>query len=100
MGGVTLWCCVVFRNPKPSALFGFGGNGGGLSSTELELPVFDRVPGRESVIYSRCSYFCLIYLSIAPSTSSTSMGICGFWFRGLYALLDSMLPIRFMFWVR
>ena len=84
MGGVTLGGCVAaFRNPNPSTLFGFGGSGGGLSSTELELPVFDRVPGRESVMYSRCSYFCRMYLSMAPSTSSMSMGICGFMLRGL-----------------
>lgn len=97
-GGVTfLGGMEGFRSPNPSPLVGFGGKGGGLSSTELELPVFDRVPGLESVMNSRCSYFCLMYLSIAPSTSSISMGICGFTLRGLYVLLDSVFPMRFMF---
>lgn len=39
---------AAFRNPKPKRPVGFGGSGGGLSS-ELVLPVFCRVPGRESV---------------------------------------------------
>lgn len=99
MGGVMLLCCAEpFRSPNPSPLVGFGGSGGGLSSTELELPVLDRVPGLESVMNSLCSYFCLTYRSIAPSTSSISMGICGLTLRGLYDLLDSVLPMRFIFY--
>jgi len=34
-----------FCRPNPNLLVGFGGRGGGLSSTELVLPVFCRVPG-------------------------------------------------------
>lgn len=86
---------AAFRSPKPKRPVGFGGNGGGLSS-ELVLPVFCRVPGRESVKYIRCSYFCRMYLSMALSTSSISMGIWGLTLRGLYVLLDSRLPMRFM----
>lgn len=37
-----------FCRPNPNLLVGFGGRGGGLSSTELVLPVFCRVPGWES----------------------------------------------------
>lgn len=44
----------------------------------------------------RCSYFCRMYLSMALSTSSMSMGICGLTLRGLYVLFDSRLPMRFM----
>jgi hypothetical protein len=40
---------AAFRNVNPKRPVGFGGNGGGLSS-ELVLPVFCRVPGRESVM--------------------------------------------------
>ena len=43
-----------------------------------------------------CSYFCLMNLSMALSTSSISIGIWGFVFRGLYVLFDSVLPTRFM----
>jgi hypothetical protein len=95
-GGVMLREVAAFRSPKPKRPVGLGGNGGGLSS-ELVLPVFCRVPGRESCMYTLCSYFCRMYLSIALSTSSTSMGICGFALRGLYVLFDSALPMRFMF---
>lgn len=52
IGGVCCWFrgnVDDFCRPKPNRLVGFGGNGGGLSSTELVLPVFCRVPGRESV---------------------------------------------------
>lgn len=83
-GGVTFLGNVeAFCNPNPKRFVGFGGRGGGLSSTELELPVFDRVPGRESFMKVRCSYFCRMNLSIALSTSSMSIGICGFMLRGL-----------------
>lgn len=96
-GGVRfLGDAAAFRSPNPKRPVGFGGNGGGLSS-ELVLPVFCRVPGRISCMYTRCSYFCRMYLSMAPSTSSTSMGICGLTFRGLYVRFDSRLPMRFMF---
>jgi hypothetical protein len=88
---------ATLRNPNPKRPLGLGGNGGGLSS-ELVLPVFCRVPGRESLRYILCSYFALMYRSMAPSTSSISMGICGLMLRGLYVLLDSTLPIRFMFY--
>lgn len=82
-GGVRFFGEVAaLRSPKPKRPVGFGGNGGGLSS-ELVLPVFWRVPNRGSVIYIRCSYFCRMYRSMAPSTSSTSTGIWGFTFRGL-----------------
>lgn len=98
-GGVTFLGNVEdFCIPKPNRFVGFGGSGGGLSSTELELPVFDLVPGRESFMNTRCSYFCRMYLSIALSTSSTSIGICALTLRGLYVLLDSALPMRFMFY--
>lgn len=96
-GGVRFRCDAdAFRNVKPKRPVGFGGSGGGLSS-ELVLPVFCRVLGRESVMYILCSYFCRMYLSMALSTSSISMGICGFTLRGLYVLFDSRLPMRFMF---
>jgi hypothetical protein len=87
---------VGLRNPNPNRLVGFGGNGGGRSS-ELVLPVFCRVPGRESFKYIRCSYFARMYLSMALSTSSISIGIDGLMLRGLYVLFDSRLPMRFMF---
>ena len=87
---------AAFRNPNPKRPEGLGGNGGGRSS-ELVLPVLCRVPGRESAMYIRCSYFCRMYLSIALSTSSISMGIWGLTLRGLYVLFDSALPMRFMF---
>lgn len=96
-GGVRLRGEVAaFRSPNPKRPVGFGGSGGGLSS-ELVLPVFCRVLGRVSCMYIRCSYFCRMYRSMALSTSSTSMGICGFTLRGLYVLLDSEFPMRFMF---
>ena len=96
MGGVMLRGEVAaLRSPNPKRPLGFGGNGGGRSS-ELVLPVFCRVPGRESLRYILCSYFALMYRSIALSTSSISMGICGLTLRGLYVLLDSTLPMRFM----
>ena len=98
MGGVMLRGEVAaLRSPNPKRPLGFGGNGGGRSS-ELVLPVFCRVPGRESLRYILCSYFALMYRSIALSTSSISMGICGLTLRGLYVLLDSTLPMRFMFY--
>lgn len=87
---------AALRNPNPKRPVGFGGNGGGRSS-ELVLPVFCRVPGRVSFMYILCSYFCRMYLSMALSTSSISMGIWGFVLRGLYVLFDSEFPIRFMF---
>lgn len=83
-GGVALRGKVEdFWRPNPNRFVGFGGSGGGLSSWELVLPVFCRVPGRESVRKARSWYFCLMYLSMALSTSSMSIGICGFTFRGL-----------------
>lgn len=84
------------RRPKPNLFPGFGGRGGGRSSTELVLPVFCRVPGRESTVNALCSYFCRIYRSIAPSTSSISIGICALTFLALKWRFDSVLPIRFM----
>ena len=87
---------AALRSPNPKRPVGFGGSGGGRSS-ELVLPVFCRVPGRESFRYILCSYFARIYLSMALSTSSMSMGICGLTLRGLYVLFDSTFPIRFMF---
>ena len=87
---------AALRSPNPKRPVGFGGSGGGRSS-ELVLPVFCRVPGRESFRYILCSYFARMYLSMALSTSSISMGICGFTLRGLYVLFDSTFPIRFMF---
>ena len=96
-GGVRFRGAVAaFRNPNPKRPVGFGGNGGGLSS-ELVLPVFCCVPSRKSCMYMRCSYFCRMYRSIALSTSSISIGICGLTLRGLYVLFDSRLPMRFMF---
>jgi hypothetical protein len=96
-GGVRLRGEVAaFRKPKPKRPVGFGGSGGGRSS-ELVLPVFCRVPSRVSLMYTLCSYFCRMYLSIALSTSSMSIGICAFALRGLYVLFDSELPMRFMF---
>jgi hypothetical protein len=96
-GGVMLRGEVAaLRSPNPKRPVGFGGNGGGRSS-ELVLPVFCRVPGRDSCMYTRCSYFCRMYLSMALSTSSMSMGICGLALRGLYVLFDSAFPMRFMF---
>lgn len=89
----------VFLNPNPKRPVGFGGSGGGLSS-ELVLPVLFRVPGCTAPMNTRCSYFCRMYRSIAPSTSSTSMGMWAFAPRGLYVLFDSALPMRFMFWCR
>ena len=86
----------AFRNPNPKRPVGFGGNGGGRSS-ELVLPVFCRVPGREASKYILCSYLARMYLSMALSTSSMSMGMEGLTLRGLYVLLDSTFPIRFMF---
>ena len=98
MGGVMLRGEVAaLRSPNPKRPLGLGGSGGGRSS-ELVLPVFCRVPGRESFKYILCSYLARMYLSIAPSTSSISMGICGLTLRGLYVLLDSTLPMRFMFY--
>jgi hypothetical protein len=48
-GGVTLRGNVDdFCIPNVKRFVGFGGRGGGLSSTELELPVFCLVPGREA----------------------------------------------------
>lgn len=87
----------VERRPIPAFLVGLGGGGGGRSSAELVLPVFCLVPTPEPAMYILCSYFCLIYLSIAPSISSTSIGMEGFTFLGLYCRLDSTLPVRFMF---
>lgn len=87
---------AALRNPSPKRPVGLGGNGGGRSS-ELVLPVFCRVPGRESFMYTLCSYFALMYLSMALSTSSMSMGICGLTLRGLYVLFDSIFPMRFIF---
>jgi hypothetical protein len=86
------------RNPNPNFFVGLGGSGGGRSSTELVLPVFCLVPGLESVLKTRCSYFCRMYRSIAPSTSSTSIGIEGLMLRGLYVRFDSELPMRFIFY--
>lgn len=87
---------AALRRPNPKRV-GFGGSGGGRSS-ELVLPVFCRVPGLESFRYIRCSYLARMYRSMALSTSSMSMGICGLTLRGLYVLLDSMFPMRFMFY--
>lgn len=81
-GGERFFEVDVFLNPNPNRPVGFGGSGGGLSS-ELVLPVFCRVPGCDAVINMRCSYFCRMYRSIAPSTSSMSIGICAFALRGL-----------------
>jgi len=95
-GGVRSRVVEAFRNPNPKRPVGFGGNGGGRSS-ELVLPVFCRVPGREASKYILCSYFARMYLSMALSTSSISMGMEGLTLRGLYVLFDSRLPMRFMF---
>lgn len=58
--------------------------------------MFCRVPGREASKYILCSYFARMYLSIALSTSSMSMGMEGLTLRGLYVLFDSRLPMRFI----
>lgn len=84
------------RKPKPNRFPGFGGNGGGRSSMELVLPVFCRVVGRDSP-NDLCSYFWRRNRSIAPSTSSTSIGMFGLTFPGLYNRFDATLPVRFMF---
>lgn len=101
-GGVVLRECddenvEAFCNPNVKRFVGFGGRGGGLSSAELVLPVFCLVPGRDASKKALSWYFWRMYLSMALSTSSMSIGICGFAFRGLYALFDSTLPMRFMF---
>jgi hypothetical protein len=87
IGGVTVLDIGKVEDaalrPNPNRFPGFGGSGGGRSSTELVLPVFCLVPGRDSLENALCSYFCRMNLSITPSTSSISIGICGLVFRGL-----------------
>ena len=88
------------RSPKLNLLPGLGGSGGGRSSVELVLvlPVFCRLPRLVPLPEKmRCSYFCLMNLSKAPSTSSTSTGMDGFTFWGLYFRFDAALPVLFIF---
>lgn len=88
------------RRPKPNRLPVFGGRGGGCESSEERLvyPESCRLGGfgfpSSRILYS---YFCRINLSIAESTSSTSMGIGGFTPLGLYNLFTALFPLRFIF---
>jgi hypothetical protein len=70
-----------------------GGSGGGVPSSScvgfLSFPVWPATV---------LMYFCLINLSIAESASSTSMGIDGSLFSGLYILLELRLPTFRMFY--
>ena len=85
---------------KPGMTLGvfFGGGGGGRSSDEFVLPVPCREAGCElSTLNVLCWYFSLMKRSIAPSTSSTSMGIFGLTLRGLKERFEAAFPVRFMF---
>lgn len=80
------------RSEKPNFLPGLGGKGGG-SSLQLPvpvLPVFCLAAADVALpaVNSLCSYFRRIYLSIAPSTSSASIGISA---RTLFGLNDLLL---------
>lgn len=85
---------------RPNFLPGFGGKGGGGSSAELILAVpvllmVARLPTPPE--NSLNSYLRRMKRSMAPPTSSASIGISGFVFPGLYFLLDTMLPVFFIF---
>lgn len=76
---------------NPNLLPVFGGNGGGWSS-EFVLPVLCLA----GAFTDLSTYFCLMNLSNAESASSTSNGIGGFVFWGLYIRFDAVFPNRFM----
>ena len=90
----------TLRKPNPKRFAGFGGRGGGWSSELRVLPVSFLTAGRTApLVYDCWSYFCRMKRSSTRSTSSTSRGIGGFAFRGLYVRLILALPLRFMFCV-
>lgn len=90
------------RKEKPNRFVGLGGSSGGSSLQDPKsvavLPVFCLAAGcARPVLKALVTYFCRMCLSIAESTSSTSIGISGLTFCGLYVLLLATLPTFFIF---
>lgn len=85
---------------KPGMNLGvfFGGGGGGRSSEEFVLPVPCLEAACEPfVLKVLCWYFSLMKRSIAPSTSSMSIGMFGRTLRGLKERFEAAFPVRLRF---